>query len=155
MAGGVALNCVANGRIYNETNRDPKMLQRINEIKSREGFRPIAPIVKCNAFDRFFVGKKDPYMLFCCNALPETTKSIPSVVHVDGTSRVQVVSRKSNYFIYTLVDEFEKISGIPVIINTSFNLRGKPIIEQPLDAVMALFTSNLDFLVLEDYLVEK
>ena len=67
-------------------------------MKSREDFRPIAPAVKDDAFDRFFIGKKDPYMLFCCRVLPNVEKIIPAVVHVDGTSRVQVVSRESTEF---------------------------------------------------------
>lgn len=80
---------------------------------------------------------------------------IPAVTHVDKSSRVQTVTMQSNKFIYSLIDEFERITGLPVIINTSLNFRGKPIVENPTDAIGSFYSSGLDFLILGNYLLEK
>lgn len=131
------------------------MLERINLIKGREKFRPIAPIVKEDKFDDYFKGAKNQYMLFTCVVLPEAREKIPAVTHVDYTSRVQTVSANSNPFVYTIIDEFEKLTKIPIIINTSLNFRGKPIVENPIDAIGSFYSSGLDFLVIGNYLLEK
>lgn len=131
------------------------MLETINNIKGREMFRPIAPIVKEDKFDDFFIGKKNQYMLFTCMVKPEVKEKIPAVTHVDYTSRVQTVTSKSNPFVYKILEEFEKITDIPVIINTSLNFRGKPIVENPIDALGNLYSSGLDFLVIGNYFLEK
>ncbi len=131
------------------------MLETINHIKGREMFRPIAPIVKEDRFDEYFTGKKNQYMLFTCMVKPEVRKKIPAVTHVDYTSRVQTMTSKSNPFVYEVLDEFEKITGVAVIINTSLNFRGKPIIENPVDALGNLYSSGLDFLVIGNYYLEK
>lgn len=131
------------------------MLEKINKIKGREMFRPIAPIVKEDKFDDFFIGEKNRYMLFTCTVKDEARKKIPAVTHVDYTSRVQTMSSDSNPFIYSILDNFEKITGIPVIINTSLNFRGKPIVENPVEALGNFYSSGLDFLVIGNYLLEK
>ena len=131
------------------------MLETINNIKGREMFRPIAPIVKEERFDDFFIGKKNQYMLFTCKVKPEVKDKIPAVTHVDYTSRVQTMTSKSNPFVYGILDEFEKLTGIPVIINTSLNFRGKPIVENPVDALGNFYSSGLDFLVIGNYFLEK
>lgn len=131
------------------------MLEKINKIKGREMFRPIAPIIKEEKFDEFFIGEKNRYMLFTCTVKPEARKKIPAVTHVDYTSRVQTMSSDSNPFIYNILDNFEKKTGIPVIINTSLNFRGKPIVENPVDALANFYSSGLDFLVIGNYLLEK
>ncbi len=131
------------------------MLERINHIKGREMFRPIAPIVKENRFDEFFIGEKNQYMLFTCMVKPEVKDKIPAITHVDCTSRVQTMTPKINPFVYRILDEFEKITGIPIIINTSLNFRGKPIVENPTDAVGNFYSSGLDFLVIGNYFLEK
>lgn len=134
---------------------DSDMLERINSIKGREMFRPIAPIVKEDKFDDYFEGLKNQYMLFTCKVKKEARNKIPSATHVDYTSRVQTVTKESNSFIYLLLDEFEDLTGIPVIINTSFNFRGKPIVENPSDAIGGFFSSGLDFLAIGNYFIEK
>jgi carbamoyltransferase len=133
----------------------PGALEAINNIKEREMFRPIAPIVKDEAFDDFFVGKRCKYMLFTCKAKADVAHKISAVVHVDGTSRVQTVDRKTNAVIYSIIEEFEKLTRIPVIVNTSLNFKGQPIIESPIDAIGNFFTSGLDFMMLENFLLEK
>jgi len=80
---------------------------------------------------------------------------IPSVVHTDGTSRLQTVSKKLNPEFYNLLREFYKISGVPVLINTSFNLKGQPIVDSPRDALMTFFGSGIDYLVLNSFLISK
>ena len=131
------------------------MLKRINNIKGREMFRPIAPIVKEDKFEDFFIGEKNQYMLFTCTVRNDRASCIPAVTHVDKSSRVQTVTMQSNKFIYSLIDEFERITGLPVIINTSLNFRGKPIVENPTDAIGSFYSSGLDFLILGNYLLEK
>lgn len=131
------------------------MLERINMIKGREMFRPIAPIVKEDKFDDYFVGEKNQYMLFTCTVKNEIANLIPAVTHVDNSSRVQTVTKQSNKFMYFLIDEFEKITGLSVIVNTSLNFRGKPIVENPMDAIGSFYSSGLDFLILGNYLLEK
>ena len=131
------------------------MLERINKIKGREMFRPIAPIVKEDCFDRYFTGAKNPYMLFTCHVREKMKSLIPAVTHVDGTSRVQTITPERNTFIYSILDEFEKKTGIPVIVNTSLNFQGKPIVENPTDAIGSFYSSGLDFLVIGNYYLEK
>ena len=118
-------------------------------------FRPIAPIVKEDKFEDFFIGEKNQYMLFTCTVRNDRASCIPAVTHVDKSSRVQTVTMQSNKFIYSLIDEFERITGLPVIINTSLNFRGKPIVENPTDAIGSFYSSGLDFLILGNYLLEK
>lgn len=132
-----------------------KMLDIINKIKGREMFRPIAPIVKEEKFDDYFIGKKNQYMLFTCLVRDNAKSKIPAVTHIDNTSRVQTITKESNPFIYSVIDEFEKITGVPVIINTSLNFKGKPIIESPIDAIGNFQSSGLDFLVIGNYFLEK
>lgn len=131
------------------------MLEMINNIKGREMFRPIAPIIKEERFDDFFIGEKNQYMLFTCTVKPEVRDMLKAVTHVDYTSRVQTMTSDSNPFVYSIIDEFEKLTGIPVIINTSLNFRGKPIVENPIEAIGNFYSSGLDFLVMENYLLEK
>ena len=94
-------------------------------------------------------------MLFTCTVKPEVRNKINAVTHVDFTSRVQTITLDSNPFVYNIIDEFEKLTGIPVIINTSLNFRGKPIVENPTEAIGNFYSSGLDFLVIGNYLLEK
>jgi len=130
-------------------------LKRINGLKGREMFRPIAPIVKEDSFDSYFEGKKNRYMLYTCRVKREVQELIPAITHVDLTSRVQTVAIESNPFLYMLLDEFQKISKMPILVNTSLNFRGKPIIESPADAIGSFFSSGLDFMVIGNFLLEK
>ena len=81
--------------------------------------------------------------------------NIPSVIHVDNSARIQTVSEKSNTKLYSIIDEFEKLTGCPILINTSFNIRGEPIVFSPYDALKCFFNTNIDYLILEDFLISK
>jgi carbamoyltransferase len=126
------------------------------KIKFREEFRPFAPVVKQEAYGDWFetLGMHaSPYMLYTHKALrPEQTAA---VTHIDGTSRVQTVSPEQNSYLYRILDAFERRTGVPVLINTSFNLRGEPIVSSPSDALKTFFASGIDCLALEDFVVEK
>jgi carbamoyltransferase len=140
------------------------------KTKFREGFRPFAPAVIEEKFNKWFTSEiKNPYMLFLNNVLDfsidlniegfEKLNSIKSpimpVTHVDGSARVQSVSKKQNKKFYDLIEAFEKKSGIPILINTSFNLRGEPIVHSIEDAVKCFLSNNIDFLVLENCILDK
>jgi len=126
------------------------------KIKFREEFRPFAPVVKEEAYGEWFetLGMKaSPFMLYTHLALrPEQTAA---VAHVDGTSRVQTVSAEQNPYLYRILDAFQRRTGVPVLINTSFNLRGEPIVSSPSDALRTFFASGIDCLALEDCFVDK
>src|SRR5437879_12492219 len=95
---------------------------------------------------------ESPFMLYTHKALrPDQTAA---VTHVDGTSRVQTVSAEQNAYLYRILDAFERRTGVPVLINTSFNLRGEPIVSSPSDALNTFFNSRIDCLALEDFLIE-
>jgi carbamoyltransferase len=137
--------------------RRAEMKDHLNaKIKFREEFRPFAPVVKEEAYGDWFetLGMAaSPYMLYTHKALrPEQTAA---VTHVDGTSRVQTVSAEQNQYLYAILDAFERRTGVPVLINTSFNLRGEPIVSSPSDALKTFYASGIDTLALESFLVEK
>ena len=137
--------------------RRAEMKDHLNaKIKFREEFRPFAPVVKKEAYGDWFetLGMAEsPFMLYTHQALqPDRTAA---VTHVDGTSRVQTVSAEQNPYLYAVIDAFERRTGVPVLINTSFNLRGEPIVSSPSDALKTFFASGIDALAMEDFLVEK
>jgi len=132
------------------------MQQRLNEIKDREDFRPVAPVVLEEKAASWFVnGSYAPFMLFVFDVLPERAAEIPAVRHVDGTARVQTVNREQHPRYYDLLRAFERRTGVPILVNTSFNTRGEPIVCTPRDAVECFFTSPLDALAIGSFLVEK
>jgi carbamoyltransferase len=135
--------------------RDPGMRDRLNRIKGRESFRPVAPIVAVEAFDTYFDGEKNPYMLFTTRVRSEARDIIPSAVHADGTARVQTMSHQDDPWLAQVLRAFDARTGVPVLINTSLNVRGKPIVESPADALACLFTTEMDFLVLGDRLIAR
>ena len=94
-------------------------------------------------------------MLFVYDVLPHRAKQIPAVRHIDGTARVQTIRRDQNARYYDLLAAFDKLTGVPVLVNTSFNTRGEPVVCSPRDAVECFWTSPLDALVIGSYLVEK
>jgi len=94
-------------------------------------------------------------MLIAKHVRPEWRDRIPAVVHVDGTARVQTVHAQTNPLLYRLLKEFEGLTGVPVLINTSFNVKGEPIVETPADAVVCFLTTGIDNLILHDRLVSK
>lgn len=135
--------------------REEKMKDILNEkIKHREKFRPFAPsILEEYASEYFELDVPSPYMLLVTKV--KKPEKIPAVTHIDGTGRIQTVSRKVNELYYDLIHEFFKISGIPVLINTSMNVRGEPIVNTPKEAYSMILKTDMDFLVMGNYLVSK
>ena len=127
-----------------------------SRVKHRQAFRPFAPIVLAERAQEIFEGEEDsPFMLIAKRVRPEWRDRIPAVVHADGTARVQTVKEATNPMLYRLLREFEALTGVPVLINTSFNVKGEPIVETPDDAVVCFLTTGIDHLVLHDRLISK
>jgi carbamoyltransferase len=137
--------------------RTPEMKDKLNKrVKFRQAFRPFAPIVLFERAHEIFEGDQDsPYMLLAKRVRPEWRDKIPAIVHVDGTARVQTVRREHNERLHTLLKEFEAITGVPVLLNTSFNVKGEPIVETPDDAVRCFLSTGMDYLALHDVLMAK
>ncbi|HEX6995953.1 MAG TPA: carbamoyltransferase C-terminal domain-containing protein [Gammaproteobacteria bacterium] len=134
----------------------PEMQQRLNDIKDREDFRPVAPaVIEERAAEWFVGGRRSPFMLFVFDVAADKADRIPAVRHVDGTARVQTVNRAQHPLYYDLLCAFERRTGVPVLVNTSFNTRGEPIVCTPRDAVECFFTSPLDALVIGPFVLEK
>lgn len=135
----------------------PGMKDRINaEVKHREAFRPFAPSVLVEARNDYFdIGIEDPFMLKVCNVLPHMRSRLPAITHVDGTARLQTVSRDTNPLYHELIARFGSMSGVPVLLNTSFNIMGEPIVESPINALRCFYSTGLDDLVMGNYLVSK
>jgi carbamoyltransferase len=144
------------GRSILADPRDPKMRDTLNmKIKFREGFRPFAPSVLADRASEWFdIDCDSPYMLLVAQ-VREGKKVIPSVTHVDGSARLQTVTREESPLYYDVIKEFGNITGVPVIINTSFNVRGEPIVCTPHDAYLCFMRTNMDHLVLGSYLLDK
>jgi len=138
---------------------DAGMRDMVNaKIKYREEFRPFAPSMLQEAVGDLYDtrgGDDFPYMTFTLDARPEKAAAMQAVVHVDGTSRVQTVRSSSNERYHSLIRYYAALTGTPVIMNTSFNLKGQPIVETPRDALMTFFGCGLDALFIGDFLVEK
>ncbi|MEJ7766278.1 MAG: carbamoyltransferase C-terminal domain-containing protein [Chitinophagaceae bacterium] len=135
---------------------NPSMQARLNEVKDREDFRPVAPVVlEEDAGDWFEGAKYSPYMLFVYDVKPEKADKIPAVRHVDGTARIQTVNGKQHPAYYNLLKAFKEKTGVPVLVNTSFNTLGKPIVCSPRDAIECFWTSPFDALVIGSFLLEK
>ena len=136
--------------------RNPNNKGILNDkVKHREEFRPFAPVVPLENAEEWFQlnGHASPFMLY--SVLCNRPEEIPSGVHVDATARVQTVTKEDNGRLYSLVKVFDKKTGIPIIINTSFNDKGEPIVESPKDAIACFSKTGIDILVLENYLIEK
>lgn len=156
--------------------RNSKMQEKLNlATKFRESFRPFAPVVKleeqCNYFE--MPAELFPHMLFTFpvkkelrnhnnfnskdiyGMVTEKRSIIPACTHIDYSCRVQSVSKESNYYLWQILDEFQNLTGLPILINTSFNVRGEPIVESPSDAIECFIRSNIDLLVLENILIYK
>ncbi len=139
---------------------DPRtraMQDRVNlMVKERQSFRPFAPAILEEKVGEYVSGiQSSPYMLLVGRVTEKAKAAMPAVVHVDGTARVQTVSRRANPRFWTLINRFEQFTGVPVLLNTSFNLRGEPIVCSPRDAIRTFFTSGLDLLVLDRFVLAK
>lgn len=135
--------------------REEDMKDILNEkIKHRESFRPFAPsILEEYSSDYFDLDVKSPYMLLVAKI--KKPEIIPAVTHVDGTGRLQTVSKKVNPLYYDLITEFFKLTGVPVLINTSMNVRGEPIVNTPEHAYNMLLKTDMDYLVMGNYLITR
>lgn len=126
------------------------------KVKGRENWRPFAPSILEEYADNLLLDIKDsPFMILESRVRKENVAKISEATHVDGTVRSQTVSKKTNLRYWKLINEFRKITDIPALLNTSFNLSGEPIVCSPEDAVLVFYRSKIDFLVLGDYLVAK
>ena len=136
--------------------RNPRNQSIVNlKIKFRESFRPFAPtVLEDKVGDYFIPGRPSPFMLFVAT-VREDKREIPAVTHVDGSARLQTISRGQNELYYDLIKEFERQTGCPVIINTSFNVRGEPIVCSPEHALRCFIRTEMDCLVIGSYIVAK
>jgi carbamoyltransferase len=137
--------------------RDPNMRDHLNaNVKFREWFRPFAPaVLEEHVSEWFDIAGPSPFMLRVVDARVGTREKIPAVVHVDGTARLQTVNSRQNSKFWRLIDLFRKETGIPLVLNTSFNLDGEPIIERPEDAIACFARARIDHLLIEDFLLSK
>jgi carbamoyltransferase len=141
--------------------RDPKMRGRLNRlVKQREEFRPFAPAVTAEAASKYF--EVDPteldvygHMLFVAQVRPAFRTHLPAVTHVDGSARLQVVRHEANPRFWALINAFAGRSNVPVVLNTSFNLRGQPIIRDPYTALTTFLASEIDLLVMGSYVIRR
>lgn len=133
-----------------------EMQARLNDIKDREDFRPVAPVVlEEDAPEWFNDASYSPFMLFVYDVNDDKADNIPAVRHVDGTARIQTINQRQHPCYYALLKEFKKLTGVPVLVNTSFNTRGEPIVCTPRDAVECFWTSPFDALVIGSFLLGK
>jgi carbamoyltransferase len=135
----------------------PGMKDKINaEVKHREAYRPFAPSAPAESKSEFFdIEVNAPFMLKVCDVWPDKRAIIPAITHVDGSARLQTVHAATNPRYHRMINEFGKLSGVPVVLNTSFNIMGEPMVESPIHAIRCFFSTGLDVLVLGDYIVRK
>jgi carbamoyltransferase len=131
-------------------------LERMNDIKGREQFRPVAPMVLAERAAEIFDGPlPSPYMLFVHRVRDPWRERIPAVVHVDGTARIQTVDRREEPLVARLLEEVERRTGTPVVVNTSLNTAGRPMVDDPRDALECFGSSPVDVLALGPFLVRR
>ena len=157
--------------------RSTTMQKNLNlKVKFRESFRPFAPAVKYENVNEWFdLNEKSPYMLLVSSIIDkhivnrknlkdmnhglekinEIRSSIPAVTHVDYSARIQTVHKETNLMFYNLLSEFHSLTGVPILVNTSFNVRGEPIVCSPKDAFRCFMGTNIDTLVIENFYIEK
>ena len=139
---------------------EASMQTKLNALKDREDFRPVAPAVPQEDLGRWFAppdanGGQSPFMLFVYDVLPLQRERIPAACHIDRTARVQTVDHDSNPRLHALLREFGRRTGVPVLVNTSFNVRGEPIVCTPRDAIEAFYGTPLDALAIGSFILEK
>lgn len=137
--------------------RNAKNKDIINaRVKFREGFRPFCPSVVVEEAGNYFKNIKEaPFMITSYDVLGDKKNVIPAVTHVDGTARPQTVSQKQNPLYYELLRQFGKLTGVPVLLNTSFNIKGEPVVNTPQDAIRCFYDTGLDYLIIGNFLLEK
>ena len=125
-------------------------------VKHREDFRPFAPSVLKERAKEFFLDiDLSPFMSFVTSVRPDKAKMIPAVVHVDGTARLQTVEKDLNPLYWKVIREFENLTGVPVVLNTSFNVKGEPVVCTPRDAIRCYYSTGIDCLVIGSFILAK
>jgi carbamoyltransferase len=137
--------------------RAAENLEKLNDIKGREQFRPVAPMVLAERAAEIFDGGPipSPFMLFTHRVRPGWPERIPAVVHVDGTARIQTVDRREEPLMARCLERFEERTGVPVVVNTSLNTAGRPMVDDPRDALECFGSSPVDLLAIGPYVVER
>ncbi|AVT29371.1 MULTISPECIES: carbamoyltransferase C-terminal domain-containing protein [unclassified Plantactinospora] len=135
---------------------DPETTRRMNDVKGREQFRPIAPMVRAERAAEIFDGVlPSPYMLFVHRVAPQWRDRIPAVVHVDGTARVQTVDPGTEPLVAEMLAEFDRLTGLPVVVNTSLNTAGRPMVDTPREAMELFGSAPVDLLAIGPYAVHR
>jgi carbamoyltransferase len=140
---------------------NPKAKELLNsKVKHREKFRPFAPVVCADDAHKYFdvdrpLPEPTDYMLMVYPVKKKWHKKIPSVTHVDGSGRLQSVRKKQNHLYYNLIKKFGKITGVPILINTSFNIRGEPIVCTPYDGYKCMMGTGIDYLIIGNFLIRR
>src|SRR3954449_11246726 len=137
--------------------RRPENLEKLNDIKGREQFRPVAPMVLASRAPEIFAGGPipSPYMLFTHSVAPEWVDRIPAVVHVDGTARIQTVDEVQEPLVAAMLGAFEELTGVPVVVNTSLNTAGRPMVDSPRDALECFGSCPVDALAIGPFLLRR
>jgi carbamoyltransferase len=136
--------------------RNSKMWRKVNEIKGREWWRPLAPSILEEDTSKYFVDPTfHPFMILMYQFLPAARERVPAVYHVDGTARPQTVAKQDNPLWYDFIHAFKDDTGESIVVNTSYNLAGEPLVETPLDAFRSFAISGLDALYMDGYLIRK
>jgi carbamoyltransferase len=135
----------------------PANLERLNDVKGREQFRPVAPMVLAERASAIFSRGPlpSPYMLFVHDVAAEWRDRIPAVVHVDGTARVQTVDRTDEPEVARMLEAFEQRTGLPVVINTSLNTAGRPMVDDPRDALECFGSAPVSMLAIGPFVVRR
>ena len=137
--------------LYDPTDPDGK--DTVNKVKGREWFRPFAGSMLQEHFEEWFETygmEESPHMMYAMDFKLEKHGECPAITHVDGTCRIQTVTKEQNETYHTLIDEFRKITGVPILFNTSFNLAGEPLVETLGDAVRTIKNSDINYLYLPE-----
>jgi len=135
----------------------PDMKTKINsQVKYREPYRPFAPSAPEEVTGQFFdLTVKDPFMLKVCNVLEDKQSMLPAITHVDGSARLQTVDKCTNPLYHKLIMRLGELTGVSVVLNTSFNIQGEPVVESPTDAIRCFYSTGLDVLILGNYVIRK
>lgn len=135
----------------------PDMKDKINsEVKFREAYRPFAPSATVEAAKEFFdLDVEAPFMLKVCQVREDKQALLPAITHVDGSARLQTVRSETNPLYHRLISELGQRTGVPVVLNTSFNIQGEPVVESPRDAIRCFYSTGLDYLVIGSFIVCK